>query len=126
MVINSYHFWHLDAVWGRPPHYEEELRALATATLPPGGEGGGYGANDLASPIFPAWSKQERAGCILECTLAALTIITLREGSLPPVLKHLSLPVNSEHSQIDKLGQTAANMADQFRGRVYGWPDRPR
>ena len=52
--------------------YEEELRMLTQATLLPGSESGGFGQNDVASPVFLAWSKQERAGVLLEATLAAL------------------------------------------------------
>ena len=58
--------------------YAEEARALATATLIPGSESGGYGANDIASPVFPAWIKQDRAGVLLERALAALAPIALR------------------------------------------------
>lgn len=54
--------------------YEEELRILTQATLLPGSESGGFGQNDVASPVFLAWSKQERAGTLLEATLAALDI----------------------------------------------------
>ncbi|MEL7153784.1 MAG: aromatic amino acid lyase, partial [Pseudomonadota bacterium] len=58
--------------------YAEEARGLATATLLPGSESGGFGANDVASPVFAAWSKQERAGVLLESTLAALGPICVR------------------------------------------------
>jgi hypothetical protein len=52
--------------------YEEEARMLATATLLPGSESGGFGQNDVASPVFLAWTKQDRAGLLLENALAAL------------------------------------------------------
>ncbi len=58
--------------------YEEEMRALCQATLLPGSESGGFGQNDVASPVFLAWSKQERAGILLESALAALCPIALR------------------------------------------------
>ena len=50
---------------------------LATATLLPGSESGGFGQNDVASPVFLAWSKQESAGRMLEQSLAALAPIAL-------------------------------------------------
>ena len=50
--------------------YEEEARLCAQATLLPGSESGGYGQNDVASPVFLAWSKQDRAGRCLEMALA--------------------------------------------------------
>lgn len=55
--------------------FEEEARRLATATLLPGSEAGGFGQNDIASPVFAAWSKQERAGLLLERGIAALAVI---------------------------------------------------
>jgi histidine ammonia-lyase len=61
--------------------YEEEARMLAQATLLPGSESGGFGQNDVASPIFLAWSKQERAGELLECSLAALAPVAQRARS---------------------------------------------
>ncbi len=55
--------------------YEEEIRLLATHTLIPAGGASGYGANDVSSPVFHAWSKQERASALLEASFAALLII---------------------------------------------------
>ena len=74
--------------------YEEELRMLTQATLLPGSESGGFGQNDVASPVFLAWSKQERAGALLEATLAALAPIALRalevtDRPVPPKLDGL-------------------------------------
>ena len=45
-----------------PAGYEEEARLYAQATLLPGSESGGFGQNDVASPVFLAWTKQDRAG----------------------------------------------------------------
>ncbi len=58
--------------------YEEELRMLTQATLLPGAESGGFGQNDVASPVFLAWTKQERAGGLLEAALSTLAPIALR------------------------------------------------
>ncbi len=58
--------------------YEEEARMYAQATLLPGSESGGFGQNDVASPVFLAWSKQQRAGECLDMALASLAPIALR------------------------------------------------
>ena len=58
--------------------YEEEARLYAQATLLPGSESGGFGQNDVASPVFLAWSKQDRAGRCLDMALASLVPIALR------------------------------------------------
>jgi histidine ammonia-lyase len=55
--------------------YEEEARMLAAATLLPGSESGGFGQNDIASPVFLAWTKQDRAASLLEAALAGLAVI---------------------------------------------------
>ena len=58
--------------------YEEEARLYAQATLLPGSESGGFGQNDVASPVFLAWSKHDRAGRCLDMALASLVPIALR------------------------------------------------
>ena len=58
--------------------YEEEARLYAQATLLPGSESGGFGQNDVASPVFLAWTKQDRAGQCLDMALASLVPIALR------------------------------------------------
>ena len=65
--------------------YEEEARLYAQATLLPGSESGGFGQNDVASPVFLAWSKQDRAGRCLDMALASLVPIALpRPGRYRP------------------------------------------
>ena len=69
--------------------YEEEARLYAQQTLLPGSESGGFGQNDVASPVFLAWTKQERAGACLDMALASLAPIALRgprgDGQARPV-----------------------------------------
>ena len=107
--------------------YEEELRMLTQATLLPGSESGGFGQNDVASPVFLAWSKQERAGELLEDTLAALCPIALRAlevtgRAVPPKLAELageirtSFPLNDDELV---LGPAGAQLSGRFRERVY-------
>lgn len=107
--------------------YEEEVRSLATATLIPGSESGGFGQNDVASPVFLAWSKQERAGELLEQSLAALTPIAvaaldLTERPCPAPLEKLA-EASQTHVPVDQpgllLGPATAGLAGSLRRRIY-------
>jgi histidine ammonia-lyase len=108
--------------------YEDEARMLATATLLPGSESGGFGQNDVASPVFLAWSKQERAGLLLEQSLAALAPIALlaldlTDRPVPAPLTALAEATRT-HVPVDReglmLGPATAKLAEWLRGRVYG------
>ena len=55
---------------------------LAQPTLLPGSESGGFGQDDVASPVFLAWSKLDRAGLLLDQTLATLAPIACRALSV--------------------------------------------
>jgi histidine ammonia-lyase len=107
--------------------YEEEARMLATATLLPGSESGGFGQNDVASPVFLAWSKQERAGLLLEQSLAALAPIALlaldiTERPAPRPLTELGNATRA-HVPLDKTGLVpgppTAELAQWLRDSVY-------
>ena len=107
--------------------YEEEARSLATATLIPGSESGGFGQNDVASPVFLAWSKQERAGELLVQSLAALTPIamTALEIAERPVPVPLGRLAKATHTHVPRdqanliLGPATNALADWLRSRIY-------
>ncbi|MEM8688573.1 MAG: aromatic amino acid lyase [Pseudomonadota bacterium] len=108
--------------------YEEELRMLAQATLLPGSESGGFGQNDVASPVFLAWSKQNRAGQLLEATLAALAPIAVRaldvtERPVPGKLEELTSIIRSTFDANDPEllpGPASAKLAEAFSAAVFG------
>lgn len=107
--------------------YEEELRMLTQATLLPGSESGGFGQNDVASPVFLAWSKQERAGVLLEATLATLAPIALRaleitDRPVPPKLGGLAEAIRGAFPGNDPElvpGPASGKLADDLRALVY-------
>ena len=107
--------------------YEEELRMLAQPTLLPGSESGGYGQDDVASPVFTAWSKQERAGVLLEQTLASLSAIAMRALNVtarpvPTPLAQLAADTSrafADDDGIEALGPQLAALASTFRERIY-------
>ncbi len=107
--------------------YEEEARMLATATLLPGSESGGFGQNDVASPVFLAWSKQERAGLLLEQTLSALAPIAVAalDVTVRPVPVRLDALVQAVRTHVPPeregqvLGPATGALAEWLRARVY-------
>lgn len=107
--------------------YAEEARSLATATLLPGSESGGFGANDVASPVFAAWSKQERAGRLLEYALAALGPVAMRAFRVsgrpaPAPLNDLEEMIRVSVPDLPDealFGPASAQLAERLRARVY-------
>ena len=101
---------------------------LAAPTLLPGSESGGFGQDDVASPVFAGWSKQERAGELLELTLATLAPVAMRAfkvaGRPPPPPPLDSLARQTMQCFPDGEGRTAlgpqcAALAELFRKRIY-------
>ena len=107
--------------------YEEEARLYAQATLLPGSESGGYGQNDVASPVFLAWSKQDRAGRCLDMALASLVPIALRafEVTGRPVpsrlagLEAAAREIMPEPTPGVALGPVVAAIAGALRREIY-------
>ena len=107
--------------------YEEEARLYAQATLLPGGESGGFGQNDVASPVFMAWSKQDRAGRCLDMALASLVPIALRaldvtHRPVPPRLAGLAAAVREiepDMARYKAFGPVVASIAGALRRDIY-------
>jgi histidine ammonia-lyase len=107
--------------------YEEELRMLAQPTLLPGAESGGFGQDDVASPVFAAWSKQEKAGELLEMSLASLSMIAMRamkitERAVPARLAQLADDTQlafADGGDREALGPKCAGLAATLRRRTY-------
>ena len=107
--------------------YEEEARMYAQATLLPGSESGGFGQNDVASPVFLAWSKQERAGRCLDMALASLVPIALRAldvtgRPVPPRLAGLEAvarEVVPDPAKVEAFGPAVASIAEALRHEIY-------
>ena len=107
--------------------YEEEARLYAQPTLLPGGESGGFGQNDVASPVFLAWSKQDRAGRCLDMALAGLVPIALRalevtHRRVPPGLAGLETAIREiepDIAQHRSFGPMVAAIAGALRRGIY-------
>lgn len=107
--------------------YEEEMRMLAAPTLLPGSESGGFGQNDVASPVFLAWSKQERAGLLLEQSLATLAAVSARayrvtERPVPKMLEGIAHDVAFHIPGLDEMepiGEQIARLAGHWRAALF-------
>ena len=107
--------------------YEEEARLYAQATLLPGSESGGFGQNDVASPVFLAWSKQDRAGQCLDLALASLVPIALRaldvtDRPVPPRLadlEALAREIVPDPTRGQAFGPAIDALADALRRDIY-------
>ena len=107
--------------------YEEEARLYAQATVLPGSESGGFGQNDVASPVFLAWSKQDRAGRCLDIALASLVPIALRALTVtgrpvPPLLAGLDAvfrEIVPDPTEGRAMGPAVAAIADALRREIY-------
>ena len=107
--------------------YEEEIRMLAQPTLLPGSESGGFAQDDVASPVFLAWSKQEKAGELLELTLASLAPVAMRALAVagrpvPEPLRWLADETRRhfpDGGDAAAMGPSCASLASAFRQRIY-------
>jgi histidine ammonia-lyase len=107
--------------------YEEEMRMLAQPTLLPGSESGGFGQDDIASPVFAAWSKHERSGALLELVLATLAPVAARAFTVtgrpvPPALTDLAAATAAhvpDDDRIEAFGPRCEALAQSFRERIY-------
>lgn len=107
--------------------YEEEMRMLAQPTLLPGSESGGFAQDDVASPVFLAWSKQEKAGALLELTLASLAPIAMRAYAVtarpvPEALQSRAAEITQhfrDDGSVAAMGPSCAALAAAFRAGIY-------
>jgi histidine ammonia-lyase len=107
--------------------YEEELRMLSMPTLLPGSESGGFGQDDVASPVFLAWQKFDRSAVLFEQCLASLAPVAVRAltvtGKQVPVKLQALLEETRSCFPDDAtdraMGFDIAKLAMAFRERIY-------
>ena len=107
--------------------YEEEARYHAQATLLPGSESGGFGQNDVASPVFLAWTKLQRASECLDLALASLAPIAVRAldvtgRRVPGPLAGLEETVRNVFPDLEErraFGPLVADIATTFRAAIH-------
>ena len=107
--------------------YEEEMRMLSQPTLLPGSESGAYGQDDVASPIFLAWQKHDRATLLFEQTMATLAPISVRalkvtNRTFPPKLLNLVEATETcfpDNTTERAMGADVASLVQVLRNQIY-------
>ncbi len=107
--------------------YEEEMRMLSAPTLLPGSESGAFGQDDVASPVFLAWQKHDRATVLFEHVMATLAPVALRAltvtgRSIPQKLRSRAQDIdfNFPDDTTDRaMGFDIAVLAQALRKQVY-------
>jgi histidine ammonia-lyase len=107
--------------------YEEEMRMLSMPTLLPGSEAGAFGQDDVASPVFLAWQKHDRATTLFEQSMATLAPIALRAikmagRTIPTKLQVLTDEIVNcfpDDATDRAMGADIANLAQVLRRQIY-------
>ena len=107
--------------------YEEEMRMLSMPTLLPGSEAGAFGQDDVASPVFLAWQKHDRATTLFEQSMATLAPIALRAikvtgRTIPTKLQVLTDEIVNcfpDDATDRAMGADIANLEQVLRRKIY-------
>jgi len=104
--------------------YSEDARSAAQPVVLPRG---GPGQNDVTSPAFLAWSREEAAGECLDALLALLAgaaghALSVAEPDLTPDLAHFRAEVGARFPPLQEprmIGTDAGRLTDYFRELVF-------
>ena len=110
--------------------YLEQAKAAAQRTFIPGSESAGAGQDDVASPVFLAWAKEERAGRCLEAALAMLAVVASQalhatQRQAPPALHAFLAGLRAIVPPVEEdrvLGPELNRLADDFTAHVFAAP----
>jgi histidine ammonia-lyase len=106
--------------------YIELAKAAAQRTFLHGSDLGA-GQDDVASPVFHAWSKQERTGRLLDASLAMLAVVAsqalhVTDRPVPPALRDFTTLVRSHVPPLIEdriLGPELGRLAEAFTAEVF-------
>ncbi|MEQ8653593.1 MAG: aromatic amino acid lyase [Kiloniellales bacterium] len=107
--------------------FVEQARQVASPSLLPAMESGGYGQNDVPTPVFLAWRKEAEAAQAFEAVLAILAAICSQafaatDRDPPPALADLLDETRTLFPPIEDpraLSADAEALAERFRSRVF-------
>ena len=107
--------------------YLEDAKAAAQRTFIPASESAGAGQDDVASPVFLAWAKEEHAGHALDAALAMLAVIASQAlhatgRQAPPALRSYLSDVRGSVPPVDSdrmLGPELGKLAQSFTNWVF-------
>jgi histidine ammonia-lyase len=107
--------------------YLEQAKLAAQRTFLPGTESAGSGQDDVASTVFLAWAKEERAGRCLDAAMAMLAVIAsqalhVTERKAPAALQAFVAQISEIVAPVGEdrvLGPELARLADWFTRQVF-------
>lgn len=107
--------------------FVEQARQVASPSLLPAMESGGYGQNDVPTPVFLAWRKEAEAAEAFEAVLAILAAISSQafaatDRAPPPALTGLLAEVRTLFPPVEgqrDLSLDAEALTQRFRARVF-------
>ncbi len=106
--------------------YIELAKGAAQRTFIHGSDAG-QGQDDVASPVFLAWSKEERSGRLLDAQLAMLAVVAsqalhVTDRPVPPALRDFTTLVRSYVPPLVEdriLGPELGRLAEAFTAEVF-------
>jgi histidine ammonia-lyase len=106
--------------------YIELAKAAAQRTFIHGSDAGA-GQDDVASPVFLAWGKEERAGRLLDASLAMLAVVAsqalhVTDRAVPPALREFTDLVRSYVPPLIEdriLGPELGRLAEALTAEVF-------
>jgi histidine ammonia-lyase len=106
--------------------YLELAKTAASRTFMHGSDAGA-GQDDVASPVFLAWGKEERTGRLLDASLAMLAVVAsqalyVTERPVPPALREFTDLVRSHVPPLIEdriLGPQLSHLAEALTAEVF-------
>ncbi len=105
----------------------EQARQAVSPSLLPGMESGGYGQNDVQTPVFLAWRKEAEAARSFEAVMAVLAVVASQafaatEREAPPALAPLVEEVRALVPPLVEqraLANQVEALAQRFNTRIF-------
>jgi histidine ammonia-lyase len=112
--------------------YIELAKSAAQRTFIPGSDSAAAGQDDVASPVFLAWAKEERAGRCLDASLAMLAVVAsqalyVTNRQAPPALRGFTETIRRHVPPVleDRvLGPELGRLADAFTAQVFALEEK--
>lgn len=113
--------------------YLEQAKSAAQTTFIPGSDTGGAGQDDVGTPAFLAWAKEERAGRCLDASLAMLAVLASQALHVtgrpaPPHLRGFTDTIRGTVRPVAEdrvLGPELERLADLFTGQIFAADETP-
>ncbi|GAB5467906.1 MAG: aromatic amino acid lyase [Rhodospirillales bacterium] len=107
--------------------FVEQARQAASPSLLPAMESGGYGQNDVPTPVFLSWRKEAEAGRCLDSCLALLAAVCSQAFAVtdripPPALADLVAEIRTLFPPVvdqRNLAPDAEALSDRFHAKVF-------